>query len=391
MVKRDLRQVCVAVAILLFLYGILQLLKSISDLASISVSYYLWIAFQIIVAILIIFIGFKAYSVAKALKAASLTPLWREAQTLFLVSLLGCIALLPAILYPLPASNSIYPQPFQSYSLHNPISFLYRLDYRWNLQSGGSVGMYTTYSYPTMPYQILIDVIPTIKGWIIIPYKIDGSNAIAEAFGPARAEIKLGMIENGDYDFKVVMSDATDEFQIHKTDNQFWVDEVKVTKGSVAQKSEFEKRLDGFTLGYGWAESNEVRFYALDLVREAAGEIIDPNIPEYPNPISIRFYFNGTFGKLSNIILDLAKQYPNASISISGNDGDFAATYKYVSVILVLPKYADQMRTLITEYGLVIYDEKEQGNYADFIELHVSSAFIEKQFGAIRILKSLNE
>jgi hypothetical protein len=57
----------------------------------------------------------------------------------------------------------------------------------------------------------------------------------------------------------------------------------------------------------------------------------------------------------------------------------------------VLPEYADNMRSLITKYGLVIYSEEiyktystEQRKYTEFIEIHISSAPIEKAFRTIK-------
>jgi len=253
--------------------------------------------------------------------------------------------------------------------------------------------MFTVRSYPYSPFEIFVDVVPTSHGWIVVPYKIgiDPSKPILHWVTPAMVEVVLGLIENGDYTFKVIMKNSTDIFQIHKADSEFWVEEVKAPMGSVAQKNEFEKRLDGFTITYGWAESNEIRLHALDLIKEANGEIVDTSIPEYPDPISIRFYFSQTFDKLSSIVLDLAKQYPNSSISIHGNDRHFSSTYTYVGTIFVLPEYADTIRSLIRRCGLVIYNEEiyetysiEQGLFTEFIEIHISSASIEKTFSTIR-------
>lgn len=385
------KQICIAVAALLILYGFLHVLNLLSDFANVAISYYLWIFFQIVVAFLVIFIGLRIYSIARTIRQTSLKPLWHEIRAHLLALLVGCITLLPMALYALPASNLSLTKPFQPYSAHTPISFSYRLDYGWNFQSGGFIYMYTTQIYRTTPYQILVDVIPTIKGWIVVPYKIDGSSAVLQSLGPARAEINLGSIGNGDYVFKVVMNDVTDLFEIHKIDNKLWVEETRTSMGSVVQKSEFEKRLDGFTIGYGWAESNEIRLYALDLIKETGAEVIDTDIPEYPNPISVRFYFNGTFDKLSSIILDLAKQYPNSSIYIYGNDKHYETTHAYVGTVFVLPEHADDIRILTTKYGLAIYSEEiyrtysiEQGKYVEFIEMHVSSAFLETPFSVVK-------
>lgn len=324
-----LKQVCVAIATLLVLYGIVQLLNFLSDLANVHMSYYLWLAFHVIAAVLIIFIGFRVYSVAKTIRVTHLIRLWREAHPQFLVPLLGCAVLLPFILYPLPASTFIHPQPFRPYSVHDSISFPYRLDYKWNLQSGGSVEMYTTYNYPTMPYKILVDIISTNQGWIVIPYEIDGSNAILEALGPARANINIGMIDNGRYIFKVVMSDAVDIFEIYKTDNRFWLEEMVTKRGKIVQKGEFEKRLDGFKVEFIGFPSidNETRTFVLETIQEIGGEIIETKSYFEGWTVYVYFYYGGDLSSLRQIIREIATTHPKYMIGIHSNTGWYALTW----------------------------------------------------------------
>lgn len=109
-----LKQVSIAVAILLVLYGIAQLLNFLFDLANFPGAYYLLALFQIIAAVLFIFIGFRVYSVAKTIKSANLANLWEMGRNQIHALLLGSLALLPLMLYPLLSSGPPFYQAFPS-------------------------------------------------------------------------------------------------------------------------------------------------------------------------------------------------------------------------------------------------------------------------------------
>jgi len=366
--KGYLRQISIAVAILLVLYGIVKLLNFLSDLAKIDLSYYLWTTFQIIVSLLIIFIGFRVYSIAKMLRLVDFVQLWREARPQLLALVLGVMALLPAV-------NPIY----SSYSdlIHNPISFSYKLDYRWNSQSGGSIHMYTTFIYSSSPYQILIDIKTTSQGWTIIPYEIDGSHAYLCMLGPAHVEIVLGMIENGDYVFKVLMSDALDLYKIHKTNNSFWIEEINAINGFVVQKNDFEKRLDGYKLVFQIFPDidNETKDFVLERVEEIGGVIVGTEILYEGREVHVYFYYEDSFSSLRQIILDVAREYPEYMIAFHSNTGWYTLTGQYTFKVGSKPHYADLIKEVILQKGLRIY---KQGTSGTYIEFYVSSADIGK-------------
>lgn len=189
--------------------------------------------------------------------------------------------------------------------------------------------MYTTHIYSTTPYQIRIDVILMSQGWIIIPYEIDGSNALLEALGPARANINLGMIDNGRYIFKVVMSDAVDIFEIYKTDNRFWLEEVMTTRGKIVQKSEFEKRLDGFKVEFIRFPNidNETKTFVLETIQEIDGEIIETKSYFEGWTVYVCFCYGGDLSSLRQIIRQIATTHPKYMIGIHSNTGWYALTW----------------------------------------------------------------
>jgi len=391
-------KIFIAVAIALVLYGGFRILSEVAvyfdspDHAN-EIFSYIWSIYRIILAVITIYIGAIIYKVARKASSIEVSSKFRKALSLFkrqtppftllLITTLG--AFIPIIL------SSFSPV---TTSFSGVMFFKYKVGYGWHYKDvgpygeGGYVALFTL--EPHGGGRILLNVIKVLDGWVVVPYRIE--EGFLEGLIPASGFVKLGFIDNGFYRLYVVMRDFTDIFKIHKTEKMFYVEATPIVRnGYVVEQGEFEKRLDGFTLGYGWAERNEMRVHVVDLVAGAGGEIIDTNIPEYPNPISIRFYYDGDFDKLSNIILDLAKQHPNSSIGIRGNDGHFASIHEYVNIILVLPEHADKMRILITDIGLVIYDEEmyktystTKRKYLDFVEFHVSSAPLEKHFAAIR-------
>lgn len=390
-----LKQICVAVAILLVFYGVVHLLNFLSDLANIPISYYLWILFQIIVAILIIFVGFRIYSVAKTIKLTNVTQLWKEARSQILVLLLGCLTFLPLALYPLPASSSLYLQLSQPNPAHTPISFPYKLDYRWNLQSGGSIRMYTTYEFPRS-CQILVDVIPISSGWIILPYGIEVGHALI--IGPAMAQIELGTIDNGNYIFKVMMSDTIDVFEVHKTDNKFWLEEVRATRGAVVQKSEFEKRLDGFKVEFiGYPNiDNETKQFVLESIQEKGGAIIDTKSYFEGWSVDVYFYYGSDLSYLRQIITEIAKKHPEYWIRISSNTGWLVQISQYnFAVIVRRPEDADSVMKLILRKGLWIFKQKRVQffEWKDAVKFYGSSAPLDRTWFELRedLIESISQ
>jgi len=389
---KHLRQACLAIAVILILYGIVRLSEFLLDLVKIYVSHYLWIAFQIIAAILIVFIGLRVYSIAKTIKAARFSLLWREFRTPLLVLLLGCLALVSVTWYPSSALDSIFPQPFRPFSLHDPISFSYKLNFRWNFEGGGSIQMYTTLIYPSMPYKILADVIYVSNSWIVIPYEIDGSGAMFCALGPATAEIKVGTIENGNYTFIVVMSNATDLFQIRKTDNMFWIEEVNALMGFVVQKNEFEKRLDGFNvafIGFPNIEEETIDF-VLESIQQIGGAIIENESYYEGWTVHVYFYYSGNLSNLRQIILEVAEEHPEYMVGVYSNIGWHELTWTYTFSVGSKPQYSDSIKEVILQKCLRIYS---QGTWGNYIVFYVSSANLGKTDLEIKqdLVKSISE
>lgn len=397
-----LRQICVAVAILLILYGAMQLIDRLSSLVNIYVSWYLWIVFQIIAAILIIFIGLRLYSLGKTIMAANFTQRRSEARPYVFALLLGGLALLPVTLLPLPSSNGLYAGPLQLHVLHKPISFSYRLHYRWNHQTGGSILISTTRRYSHGGIQILLDIIPVgelkLVGWVVIPYEIyDSPGAHPCVISPAVGSIELGNLENGVYSLRILMRGATDVFAVHKLHNAFSLEEVRVSKGTVAPKSEFEKRLDGFRVrSFGASNiSSEVENFVLDRLRGIGG-VIDAAQSQFEGEsVDVSFYYGGDLADLRQIIAEIANDQPKYSIRIDSNIGWLAQSSQYNFLVVARPEKADSIRALILQNGLMIYDQERAQFYHwdDSIKFYCSSAPLNVVWAELRneLLDSISQ
>lgn len=367
---RYLRQIFIAAAILLVLYGIMQMLSFLSDLTNVATSYWGWIIFQIIAAIFIIFIGLRVYSLAKTIRSANLTQLSRGTRPQLLGLFLAFLALAPIMSFPLSAASPFHPLILRPDLVHTPISFPYKLYYGWNYQdssyyqSGGYVLMLTTRDYPSTPYKILADVISVSRGWVIVPYEVDGSNAFLQSVGPAEVRIELGTIENGEYLLKVVMSNAVDVFTIHKTDYEFWIEQVKASKGDVVEKSGFDKRLDGFAVHFSEYREidNETKSFVSESIREIGGQILDTKPAfEGSTTFNLDFYYRGDFSSLQQIVIQIARNHPEYWIGIMSNTGWYALTVMYnLAVVVRNPENADSVKQLILQKGLMIFEEKRE-------------------------------
>lgn len=398
-----LTQICIAVAILLIFYGVMWFLSAFSDIANFSVSYYLWIFFQMIVAILILFIGFKVYCVAKTIKVANLTRLWSGTRSQILAIILGCLTFLPLIFSPLSTSTVLHTQLFQPDPMHLPISFPYRLDYHWNYETGVCITIYTAFDFSHGGVQILFDIVPMgnlkLLGWAVTPYEIYASpGAHIQVLMPARATIKLGKIKNGVYVFKIVMSDAIDVFEIHKTENRFYLEALNVTKGIVAQKSEFEKRLDGFSvsfIGYPNIDSKTKEF-VLSRVLEMGGMILDTESCFEGWSVDVLFYYAGDFSNLRQIIIRIARNSTQYWIRIKSNTGWFTQISQYSFAVAVRrPDDAESVAKILLEKGLRIFGQKKEQflKWKDSVKLYGSSAPLNKTWPELRedIISSISQ
>lgn len=260
--------------------------------------------------------------------------------------------------------------------------------------------MYTAYDYPCFNVAILVDVIP-IKGgfgWIVVPYEIYRPEVALPAFGPARTEIELGMIENGNYILKIVMSNTIDIFEVHKTENKFWIEEIRVKQGAVIQKSEFEKRLDGFRVDFiGYPNiDNETKNLVFNRIEEMGGMIIDTKSYFDGWSVDVYFYYAGDLTELSQIIIEVAKNHPEYWIRISSNTGWLVQVSQYNFVIVVRrPENADSVINLILRKSFWIFkQEKEQFlEWKDSIKLYCSSAPLKKVWAEFRedLIKSMSQ
>jgi hypothetical protein len=172
-----------------------------------------------------------------------------------------------------------------------------------------------------------MDVVFTGRGWIAAPYKIEHPKGWGTSgMGPASGDIILGDINDGEYFLKIMLNNSVESFRIHRQGNKFWIEEAEASMGSVEQMSDFEMRIDGFTIDFDSETSEEVILHVLDLIRQTGAEIIDAYVPQQRS-VSIRFYFDASFNELADIIRYFVKQYPHLSIRIRGNDGHIASAF----------------------------------------------------------------
>ena len=378
-VNKFMKQILLGIAMILILFGLFYLIDNLSNLFNFSISYYLWTFFQLILALLIIFIGIRVYSVGKHLDSAINIKFrnLRLSQILALVT--GSLILTSLVMSPLSAAS--LGQMFQH--THAPIQLNYYLNYQWNYATGASVTIATRFVFGHIGVQILFDVtkigIFKTQGWIMTPYQIYDPPGILHALmlGPATGTLKLGRIDNGVYTLKIVTQDATDVFSVHKTDNEFWIEESRVIRGSLEQKSQFDRSLDEYTLGYiGFPNiNNETKSYVTSKLTEVGA--VFGNTTEYSDgwSVDINFKYSGDTAKLSKIILEVAKRQPDYMVDITSSTGWRALTWIYKFAVDIVPQHADAARRIIVKMGLTILSEGIWGNYT---QINISSAAIEK-------------
>jgi hypothetical protein len=381
---KNVRQILFAIATILILFGLFYLVDNLSNLLNFSVSYYLWLIFQLILSLLVVFIGFKMYRIGKnfEISKAFRNPKVRNFTVLALA--LGLVIPSTVGLSSGGASSLFGAFPRR----HDPISFGYRLIYRWNYATGASATICTLQDFSHLGVQILFDVrkimlFRTIE-WVITPYQIyDSPGAHLLMIGPATGTLELGMLSNGAYTLKIVSRDATDVFSMHKTDDEFWIQECSVTRGSLEQKSSFERSLDQYTLNYiGFPNiENNTKTYIDSRLKEI-GAVFDGS-DEYFDGWSVDFYFkySGDAAKLSKIIVDVAKMQPSIMVRIQSNTGWQALTWIYNFAEDIKPQFLDTARRIILEKNLVILSEGTWGNYT---QLNLSSAPLEKDRYEVR-------
>lgn len=400
---KNLKQICIAVAILLILYGVVHLLGAFSDLANFSVGQYSWIFCQIIVAVLILFIAFRVYCMSKIIELTDLPRLRSGTRPQILAVVLAGLTFLPFIFSPLSASTTLYTQLFQPNPIHLPISFPYRLEYRWNYEGGARIKIYTTFRFSHGGVQILLDIVPLgdlkLLGWAVTPYKIYSSPDMhPQVISSASATIKLGKIKNGVYIFKIVMSDAVDVFEINKTESRFSLEAAKATKGTVVQKSGFEKRLDGFRvefIGYTNIDNNTKEF-VLGKIREIGGNILGTRSYYEGWSVDVDFYYSGAFCDLRQIIIEIAENTTQYWIRIESNTGWLTQISQYSFTIVVRrPDDADLVAQILLRRGLRIFgkENKQFLEWTDSVTLYGSSAPLNKTWSELReeIISSISQ
>ena len=249
---------------------------------------------------------------------------------------------------------------------HEAISFPYHLDYGWHWEYGAHLTISTKEIYGSAGYSILVDMLAIENGWRIVPYQIKEPEGYAEAvLSPASASIELGNIENGAYTLEIAMKEAIDDYRIHKTDTMFWIEQVSITNGEIAEKGEFEKHLNGFTLGFSRAHPLEVRESVVQQIMTLGADIVKEGAYPYGETGShqVWFYYNSDLAKLRQVIINLAKADPSLYVEIASNTEWRVLSwtvYEFCILVYKLDSYG-VIKSILLEEGLEIWSEDTWG------------------------------
>jgi hypothetical protein len=376
-----LKQMTLAIAILLILYGAAYLLNNFLDVINFSLSYLVWMFFQIVLAVILIFVGTRIYMLSKTGLGKLVHN--RKYRSKVVGTAIGCLCFLPFILFPLPRP------------VHQPISFSYRLSYSWDDQSGATVFISTVAEFAHLGVTILYDIKPIfaswMRGWYIIPYSIYDSPGIhAQMIGRASVSIPLGNLGSGDYVLKIVMSDATDTFHVQKTPQRFSIEQDVVTRGQLVDKSEFEKRLDGFRVEYvGYPIiGNTTKQFIANRIRLLGGVVLGiENGSTDGWVVYLNFLYSGGQIDLQHIITQLASENTGYWIRIESNTGWFRQISQYCfSVATNHFEKSDAIRNILLEEHLLIFGQKDEQflDWENSTILYGSSAPLDKTWGELR-------
>jgi hypothetical protein len=391
-VKKYLKQTGLAVAVLLILYGVAYLFNYFSDLINFSPNYVLWMLFQIIMVILLIFIGTRIYAFSKAIRLGDFFRQHRS-RSQIAATALGFIAIIPFILFPLPASPWFHSAFFRID--HEPISFRYRLYYAWNQQSGASVRISTVAEFSHGGVVILYDITPIydfrLEGWIIVPYSLyDAPGLHIEVISPASAVVQLGKIMSGEYVLKIVMSDGTDTFYVQKTDQVFSVTEGVVTEGELVGKNEFEKRLDGFRVEYvGYPViDNVTKQCIIDRICELGGAILGTENGSTDGwVVYLNFLYAGDESNLRHIITQLAFNNTGYWIRIQSNTGWLCQISQYYfSIAIRNSESSSTVEDILSREHLIVFEQKNEDflGWSNATIFYGSSATLDKTWAELR-------
>jgi hypothetical protein len=391
-VTKYLKQMSLAIAILLILYGVAYFLNYFLDLVNFSLSYLIWIFFQTVLAIILIFIGTRIYMLSRTSRSGNLFHNGKFRPQIAAIAM-GCLSILPFILFPLPPSpwlHSIFFRP-----AHQPISFSYRLGYSWDHQSGASIHISTVAEFSHGGVTILYDIEPIfgsrVQGWSIIPYRIyDSPGGHIEVISPAIASIQLGKIMSRDYVLKIIMSDATDTFYVQKTPQTFSLEEGIVTKGKLVEKNNFEKRLDGFRVeyvGYPVIDNNTKQFI-INRICQLGGVVLGTENGSTDGwLVYLNFLYAGDEINLQHIITQLANDNTGYWIRIQSNTGWFRQISQYCfSVAVGSLENSNTIKNILLREHLLVFGQKNESflNWENSTIFYGSSAPLDRTWCELR-------